>query len=188
VDGLVTGTITPFGDTLRLSVKVLDTTTARMIAASTADIPKTKAIEELLGREIVAQTRVGDPPPTTRAVSSVEADDLLFGLNTCIRSGRAVSCTGSITNKADKSRMVTLGFYQTNVIDNLGNQYQLDGNQSVFGRQGSQQDLPGHLPVNFRLVVSDVTTEASRFNIMLAYCLNSCWQRVELRNLAIQAR
>jgi TolB-like protein len=188
VDGLVTGTITPFGDTLRLSVKVLDTTTARMIAASTADIPKTKAIEELLGREIVAPPRPGDPPPPPRTVSSMEANDLLFGLNTCSRSGRAVSCTGSITNKADKSRGVKLSFRQTNVIDNLGNQYRLDERQSIFGRQGPYQDLPGHLSVNFRLVVSDVRPEAGKFSIVLGYCLASCGQKVEFRNVPIQAR
>jgi TolB-like protein len=174
VDGLVTGTITPFGDTLRLSVKVLDTTTARMIAASTADIPKTKAIEELLGREIVAQPRVGDPPPPHSTVASVEASDLLFGLNTCTRSGRTVSCSGSITNKTDAVRRVILGFWETNVIDNLGNQYRVDGNQSVFGRQGREQDLPGHLPMNFRLIVSDVLPESGNINIVLAYCLRSC--------------
>src|SRR5712692_2319135 len=44
VDALVTGTITPFGDSVRLSVKALDTTTAKTIAASTIDVPKTKTI------------------------------------------------------------------------------------------------------------------------------------------------
>src|SRR5712664_1113351 len=42
VDALVTGTITAFGDSVRLSAKVLDTSTAKIIAASTADVPKTK--------------------------------------------------------------------------------------------------------------------------------------------------
>ena len=52
VDALITGTITPFGDSIRISVKVLDTGTAKVIGASSGDIAKTKAIEELLSRGI----------------------------------------------------------------------------------------------------------------------------------------
>src|SRR5579864_936753 len=47
VEAIVTGSITPLGDSVRLSVKVLDTGTAKVIGATTGDIPKTKAVEEL---------------------------------------------------------------------------------------------------------------------------------------------
>ncbi|HID44178.1 MAG TPA: hypothetical protein EYP34_00290, partial [Chromatiaceae bacterium] len=53
VDALVLGTITPFGDNVRLTVKVLDTRTAHLIAGERATIAKTQAIEELLNREVV---------------------------------------------------------------------------------------------------------------------------------------
>lgn len=52
VEALITGTITPFGESVRLSVKILDTNTAKLIGANTSDIPKTKAIEELLAQGI----------------------------------------------------------------------------------------------------------------------------------------
>ena len=49
VDTLVTGTITSaFGDSVRVSVKALDAETAEIIAQSHADVPKTKAVDELL--------------------------------------------------------------------------------------------------------------------------------------------
>lgn len=48
VDVIVTGSVTPFGDSIRVSAKVIVTDTARVIGASSGDIPKTKAIEELL--------------------------------------------------------------------------------------------------------------------------------------------
>jgi hypothetical protein len=38
---LITGTITPFGDTIRLSVKALDSESARVEAAISRNIPKT---------------------------------------------------------------------------------------------------------------------------------------------------
>lgn len=52
VQALITGTVTPFGDNVRVTVKILDTETAKIIGASTANIAKTKAIEELLARGI----------------------------------------------------------------------------------------------------------------------------------------
>lgn len=52
VEALVTGTITPFADTVRIVVKVLDTTTARIVAAASADMSKNRTLEELLARDI----------------------------------------------------------------------------------------------------------------------------------------
>ncbi|MFH1673208.1 MAG: FlgO family outer membrane protein [Pseudomonadota bacterium] len=68
VQCLVTGTLTPFGDSIRLSVKVLDTSTARVIGGSRGDIAKTKAIEELLARGVESVPIIGVPqaPPSPR--------------------------------------------------------------------------------------------------------------------------
>ncbi len=66
VDALVTGAITPFGDTVKLSAKVLDTSTAETIAAATIEVPKTKAIEDLLKRGI------GTPSQPSRAAGEGE--------------------------------------------------------------------------------------------------------------------
>ena len=52
VDAIITGSVTPFGDSIRISCKVIATDTARMITAAKGDIAKTKAIEELLSRGI----------------------------------------------------------------------------------------------------------------------------------------
>src|SRR5439155_19405416 len=60
VEALVTGTITPFGDSMRLVIKVLDTETARILAASSTDIAKTRTIEELQARDV----RRSDNPVT----------------------------------------------------------------------------------------------------------------------------
>jgi hypothetical protein len=57
VEALVTGTITPFADTVRVVVKVLDTNTARILAAGSVDVSKNRTLEELLARDI----RAGQP-------------------------------------------------------------------------------------------------------------------------------
>jgi TolB-like protein len=48
VDALVTGTLTPFGDTVHLTVKVLDSDTADVIDSAKGDIAKTPAINRPL--------------------------------------------------------------------------------------------------------------------------------------------
>ncbi len=52
VDAIVDGTLVPFSDSVRLTAKVLDVSTAKVIAVSTADLPRTKAIDDLLSRGI----------------------------------------------------------------------------------------------------------------------------------------
>ncbi len=52
VDAIVTGSVTPFGDSVRVSCKVISTDTAKVIGAVKGDIAKTKAIEELLQKGI----------------------------------------------------------------------------------------------------------------------------------------
>src|ERR1017187_819009 len=51
-DALVTGSLTPFSEHVRVAVKVLATDTARIIAADDADLPKTQPIADLLGNSI----------------------------------------------------------------------------------------------------------------------------------------
>jgi len=200
VDALVTGTITPLGDSVRLSAKVLDTATARMIAASTADVPKTKAIEELLGREIGAtQPTTGASTPSisgsgstqTLTITSVEASDLLIVLKSCRRSGRALSCVGSITNKAEKTRQISLDWSNSYVVDDLDNQYRVDQGNSTFGARGNSQELPGNLAVNFRLLVADASPAASRVTIVLSCYAHGAGGgsfKVGLRNIPLQQR
>jgi TolB-like protein len=47
-DALVTGSLTPFGDSIRISCKAIDTSTAKVIGVAKGDIAKTDAIATLL--------------------------------------------------------------------------------------------------------------------------------------------
>lgn len=91
-DALVTGTITPFGDSVRLAVKVLDTATGDVIDASSADIAKTKAIEDLLGRGIESTAQTGrevgkgyTPKPSPPGPSTITKKELPYFDNGWIR-------------------------------------------------------------------------------------------------------
>ncbi len=179
VDTLVTGTIIPLGDSVRLTAKVLDTSTARMVGASTADIPKTRAIEELLAKGIgssqastLSENRTTSDARAGGGPFSVEENDLLFVLKSCRRSGRALSCVGSVTNKSDRRLSVYFGS-GVQVVDDLGNQYKYEppGNIKAtlqFGRDLSEQLEPS-LPVKFSMSVNDIDPAATRVNIILSY-------------------
>ena len=161
-----------------MSAKVLDTATAKMIGAATADIPRTKAIEELLARGIGNSPNTGETgnsahlTDTTSShnenVSSIEQHHLLFILKGCSRSGLTVSCAGSVTNKAEKRRgvMAMTGLHYSNAVDNIGNEHALS--VVSFGRNGYLQ-LEPELPVNFSLSVENVAAAAIRINIILTY-------------------
>lgn len=110
VDTLITGTLTPFGETVSLSIKALDTKTAENIRAMSVEIPKTNAIAELLGRGLgpteagSAQAKGGPPAMKSRAEATtpkrVEVKGFLFELRECSRpSEMKVVCDVLITNR-----------------------------------------------------------------------------------------
>ena len=49
---IVTGTVTPLGERVKISAKALSTQSAKVICSSRSSIPKTQAIEDLLAREV----------------------------------------------------------------------------------------------------------------------------------------
>lgn len=100
VEALITGTITPFGDSIRLSAKILDTATARVIGASSENIARTKAIEELMGRGIETTSGIASPSQAKpKALAKVEAYGFVFEVESCKLefSGRNVRCDVIIT-------------------------------------------------------------------------------------------
>lgn len=89
VQALVTGTITPFTENVRLSVSVLDINTAKVIENKRENIPRTTDINELLGKEIIVEAggqtitkketkKTGSKQPQT-AISSSFSDDFNMG-------------------------------------------------------------------------------------------------------------
>lgn len=60
VDGIIAGSITPLGDSVHISIKVIATDTATIITAARAELARTKPIEELLARGV---TSLGESAP-----------------------------------------------------------------------------------------------------------------------------
>lgn len=179
VDAIVTGSVTPFGDSIRVTCKVIATDTAKVIGASKSDIAKTKAIEELLGRGIETGTTSALGTGTTtsksqpKAMPKVEVNDFTFEARECKMQGQKVKCTIAVVNNAQKVRDLTVSIMGGNsiLVDDLGNQY--NSAAVWFGGKGGEMSYsvqhyvtPG-LPMNLVIEYRDVATIAKYVNVVI---------------------
>ena len=127
VDTLITGTLTPFGDSVRLSVKALDAQTAGMLAATTAEIPRTKAIDELLNRSVGASSETQSRSAvkaSAPALQRVQGAGVTLELESCQRSG---TCRLFVTAEQDTKfsfEAVSLNAGPVRAWDESGNVYE----------------------------------------------------------------
>ncbi len=189
-EAIVTGSLTPFGDSVRMSVKVLDADTARMLAAATTDIPKTKAIEELLSRdrgdgvvgavatipapEADSRRAGGGAPVTSKTVGQVTVD-----VTGCYRTAANVRCDLRFLNTGRDNNLLILGpgsfpvaagsrYDRTRAYDDLGNEYRMLsatlGNNEWGDRGLVEAQLITGVPVPATLLFGNVTREAKTFS------------------------
>lgn len=73
VDALVLGSINPFGENYRITVKVVATDTAEVVTADRGMVPKTAATDQLWDTLIrdEAETSVVTPPPTPSGIPQI---------------------------------------------------------------------------------------------------------------------
>ncbi|HLI92069.1 MAG TPA: FlgO family outer membrane protein [Puia sp.] len=193
VDAIVTGTFVPFSDSVRLTAKVLDVSTARVMAVSTAELPRTKAIDDLLSRGIATGSGPNNAssggtthPSNPTKIFSVEQNEFMILLKTCSPRGDRVVCSGSITNKANRARHFQIMNGSTSAIDNNGNSYA--ANQADIG-QGVATDLMPDLPTNFHLDFPGVDSAATSLNVIFAYLVDNInFTKALFRNLPLPAK
>lgn len=182
VDALVTGTITPFEEHIRLSLKVLDPETAKMLAADTADIPKTKTLADILSAELsggsqqsrssgsssAAGSRESRPAPSAQP-AAVSQNEFTYTPRGCTAKGSSVTCVLSVTNTEDTNRTIWFETRGSSLIDDLGNQYPVDYNRLTFGASSNRQTLLPDVPINLSFTVENVSLASSRLTLMLIY-------------------
>lgn len=144
VDALITGTITPFGDSVRLSVKILDTATAKVLGASSGDIAKTKAIEELLARGIETTQPLRQEPsvsyvpsPTIRPKSKKVGEITVTMMRITISKNQVIAVL-DFFNQSDKEIKLARDEAHPSLTDEKGNIF-------VF-REGPPFELDNLLP------------------------------------------
>jgi TolB-like protein len=159
VDALVTGTLTPFGDNVRLTVKVLDSETADIIDSAKSNFAKTQAINELLGKEVAQEKPAPEHTATTakkidKGYAAQEVKGFTFNVKECKRSGESVTCNVSITSN-NKDKEIVIQHYnadRTILYDDIGNEYV--SIKIIVGGQWAENELK-------RRLVAGVPTTAS---------------------------
>lgn len=200
VQALITGTITPFGDSIRLAVKVLDTSTAKVIGASRGDIAKTKALEELLAKGIETGAKVAEgsaqpipSPVQPKALAKAEVEDFTFEAKQCKWAGQRVICSIAVTNNAQKTRRLYIRANSPGLsifVDNRGNQYNSTG--VMFGGVGNleaydiaQGDTPPSLPMNINIAYKDIHPDANYGTVILDCAVERGTIKAVLRNIPL---
>jgi TolB-like protein len=141
-DVLLTGSMTPFSESVRVAVKALATDTARIIGADTIDLPKTTTISELLGnsraREVpqrlpsavpstLSATLSGSSGGPTQSSPVVVEGQFQYELMECRGMANSVKCSFRITNRGPDRELIhfcgrTLAGRNTTAFDNSGNE------------------------------------------------------------------
>ena len=169
VDALVTGSITPLGESFRLAVKVLDVETAKMITATSGNIPATPQLIEIENRSISGSSgnRERTTTPPSEPTQSASAKGFTFSNPSCKRAGTTVTCNLLITSNGEDRY---LSFYadwnnnQTKIIDDIGNEY--TARKAQLGEENTTQyisntflsDIATKVWFRFDEVASEATT------------------------------
>jgi TolB-like protein len=182
VQALVTGTVTPFGDSVRLSVKVLDAETAKIIGGVAGDMPRNKAIDELLRKGISGgcqssseatpqpQTEQNGKKTSTSEMTappvSQEQYNLVLSITRCDRASSAtVKCLGYAENQSDKTSRLYLN--PSHAVDNEGNSVAIPHNDGIAFQSGDREDLLPKTPVKFFVNVKGISPTAKTISLQL---------------------
>lgn len=199
VDALITGTLTPFGDTVEMTIKVLDTETAKVIDAGIGSLPKTQAIKELLEKNIsTSGTTSSSSGAGSSAQQIVESEGFIFNLKGCKRSGGSVRCEFLITS-IDKDRKLGIG-ESSSLFDNLGNEYGADEDQleiskrlrtfvnvssgSKFRGDYREGQFFANVPMKAALTFKGVASDAKTIALLAANFAADDYFTVEFRNVS----
>ena len=196
VDTLITGTIAPLSDSVHVSVKVLDTETAKMLGGVTADIPRTRTVEELLAKGVVncGQIATGNPDDVQRSGGTTPAPNVAatgqiggiqISIGACRRDGGWVRCFGSALNQGNARKHVAFATAYSHMIDNQGNQSKVIRYQ--LGSAGSAADFEPDIPMNIVLSSDGLSDQATSVSLVMTNGLQDS-ETLALRNIPIQAR
>jgi TolB-like protein len=177
VEALITGSITPFGDSVRLSVKLLNTNTAKIIGASSVDIAKTKAIEELLAKEIEGGGIAPSSMPSSqqqlsKSVQKVEQKNFTFELLQCKMSGNTITCDLLITN-TDQDRNLLISSdcdwsHKTRMFDDKG--YENKGSEIRIAGNHNASLLVSGIATRASITFDNISPEANKISLMEVCC------------------
>ena len=132
VDAIITGSVTPLENSIRMTTKVIATDTANVIGAAKCDIAKTRAIEELLTREIdtSSQSSGSSYVPSISPKSKKVGDLVITMKSVVVASVKEVRVILDIFNQSDE--ILKIRGRSENVSDEKGNSFRWGGSRGAI--------------------------------------------------------
>jgi TolB-like protein len=175
VDALVTGTLTPLGESVRINVKVLDIETAAVIDAKRGNIAMTDAIKSLLHREISFTESQGSIRTIKRievkSIQKVEEQGFVFEILKCRLNGKTLNFSLLITNK-EKDGELEIKAKNTILFDDYGNEYRCK--KVTLGVKTStwvvHNEVFSGVPIKGFLTFTDISPQATIVSALVLRC------------------
>ncbi|MCI5196203.1 MAG: hypothetical protein D3919_08230 [Candidatus Electrothrix sp. AW5] len=150
VDALITGTLTPFGDSVRITAKVLESSTAEVTDAIAGDIAKTEAVKVLLATSLTPGD-IGKGKPR-KSLQTLEAGGFIFQLMKCELSNGTITFSFLITSPGKDKKIAMYGNRYSRLFDYEGNEYGATEAQVGYTKDNSYIE---------KVLVSDIPVKAS---------------------------
>ncbi len=195
VQALITGSLTPFGDSVRIAVKILDTESAALIGSARGNIARTGAISDLLaagidgpsggGTSASPSGPVARPPASMiQAQQTIESNEFTFALRGCKAKGGTVTCDFIITNEGGDRDLRIKG--ESRIFDEYGNEYPAIeaklGNEAFKFGQAIKNHLISRIPTKAEISFSNIPEESQLLTVLEI----DCWDyKVQFRNVPL---
>lgn len=170
VEILVTGTITPLGDNIRLNAMVLDIETAKIIAGTKQSIPMTGTLANLSGSEIKTASSSKSRKSSEKKEKDGEIESFGFNIKApgCEMKGNELVCPITFTNLENEKRAVSIAgggpAMGSTFQDESGNVYRHRDVVVSFGKEtGSSLNynfIP-QVPTKINFIIKDFNSDSS---------------------------
>ena len=182
VDAIITGTATPLGDRIRLSVKMLAVDTAQVIAARSVTIVKTRDNVGIFNLFPVTSENpqpagLSAAPPTTFATA--KSRNFVFELQRCQREGSSLICDVVVTYVGRSKIRLSINSginYQlpTRAADNSRQEYFAEmvqlGDQRATSGETKDQSMSPRDPVVASVVLKNIPSELTFLSLLEVGC------------------
>jgi len=204
VEALITGTLTPFGDSIRIAVKILDTSTAVIINANFGNIPKIDAIKKLEEISIKEKedeqkqinysdsSSTSPTKPPSKTIAKVEADGFTFELEGCKLLDSKITCHFFITSNDQEQQLGVSS--SSRIFDNYGNEY-FSNKQVGLANKSSPHGFVSHLliaDIRIKSYIQFDTTASLPISMLplleVVYVKNYATKRVQFRNVVLSKK
>ena len=199
VEALVTGVITPFGESVRLSIKILDTETAEVVEAKRGKIAKTSVIAELLATGFNAPSvgkKQAEKQPTANLTSTKiqsteriqKAEDFAITLQSCRLSGKTLTCKFGVLNESTDRTFTFYGntnnYATGRFFDKNGNVYHASNAKllNVSNSNYASAAIPSGIPVKGQISFDGLPTDLDTIAMLEVRCT------ADKKNLNLQFR